>query len=219
MITLARGFGRLAAALVVALPLAFAATAQTAIDESAPPPPRPDAASAADATLPGPADPVEADVTPSGSGTTPNAEPLSFSTPPRPRPAALAEVRIEAALASLTTSRPRPRPADLAERAERIVAARRAAEESRRNVPVASTPTSAEIEAQATTPSAIPRGEMALIGVFGTPDARRALLRLSDGQFVRVGVGGEVDGWRVIAIGTDEIRLLRGGQTRVYELP
>ena len=59
----------------------------------------------------------------------------------------------------------------------------------------------------------------ALIGLFHGPDGGRALLRLADGEIVRVGTGEEVAGGRVPAIGRDAVRLRQGDRELILRMP
>ena len=114
------------------------------------------------------------------------------------------------------TPRPRPRPASLAERAQAILEAGRRAELRAQNAASTRNP---RINAAATIDDGIVLDSIALIGVFGTEESRRALLRMETGEFVRVSLGATVDGWRIIAIGPEEVRLLRARETRLVRLP
>ncbi|MEO1640742.1 MAG: hypothetical protein AAFU41_15990 [Pseudomonadota bacterium] len=61
--------------------------------------------------------------------------------------------------------------------------------------------------------------EINLIGVYGRPNARRALVRLSNGRFVRVEVGSALDGGQVTAIGDTALNYVKRGRTYAIELP
>ena len=58
-----------------------------------------------------------------------------------------------------------------------------------------------------------------LIGVYGSPSNRRALVRLSNGRLQNVKVGDRLDGGRVAAIGEDELRLTKSGRNIVLRMP
>ena len=66
---------------------------------------------------------------------------------------------------------------------------------------------------------AIRLSQVNLIGVYGAPSSRRALVRLSTGRFVKVGVGDRVDGGRVATIGASELSYVKSGQTHRLTLP
>lgn len=57
-----------------------------------------------------------------------------------------------------------------------------------------------------------------LIGVLDVKSGRKALLRMSGGEYLKVGRGDTVDGWRVSAINRDSVRLTHGNQSRTLLL-
>ena len=61
-------------------------------------------------------------------------------------------------------------------------------------------------------------GRISLIGVLDAKSGRQALLRTPSGEFLKVGRGDTVEGWRVSAINRDAVRLTRGGQNRTLLL-
>jgi hypothetical protein len=63
------------------------------------------------------------------------------------------------------------------------------------------------------------RGNMSLIGVFGSASERRALVRLPNGRVERVGPGDRIQGVQVAAVGADSVRLTRGGRETLLRLP
>ena len=58
-----------------------------------------------------------------------------------------------------------------------------------------------------------------LIGVYGRPGDRRALVRLSNGSYVKVEIGSTLDGGRVTAIGDSALNYVKRGQTYALQLP
>ncbi|MDJ0629475.1 MAG: hypothetical protein QNJ44_14545 [Rhodobacter sp.] len=82
-----------------------------------------------------------------------------------------------------------------------------------------SIPTRASVAKQATEENAINLSKVNLIGVYGTPSNRSALVRLKSGRFVKVAVGDKVDGGRVAAIGDSELRYVKGGRNITLKLP
>jgi Tfp pilus assembly protein PilP len=58
-----------------------------------------------------------------------------------------------------------------------------------------------------------------LIGIYGRPDRRRALVRMANGRYVKVEVGDQLDRGRVTAIGSDRLQYQRGGRNVVLEMP
>jgi hypothetical protein len=71
----------------------------------------------------------------------------------------------------------------------------------------------------ATTKNALRLKRTSLIGVYGSPSKRRALVRLANGRYVKVKVGQRVDGGKVAAIGAHELRYVKGGRTIVLKMP
>ena len=71
----------------------------------------------------------------------------------------------------------------------------------------------------ATQEDVLPLREINLIGVYGRPNARRALVRLSNGRYVRVEVGSTLDGGQVTAIGEDALNYVKRGRTLALQLP
>ncbi len=63
------------------------------------------------------------------------------------------------------------------------------------------------------------RNEISLVGVFGSPSKRRAILRLPNGKMTKVEAGDRVDGARVAAVGSDSVRLSGRSQDILLKLP
>lgn len=61
--------------------------------------------------------------------------------------------------------------------------------------------------------------EINLIGVYGTPNDRRALVRLANGRYVRVSVGDSLDGGQVAAISDNALNYIRRGRTVTLQIP
>jgi hypothetical protein len=80
-------------------------------------------------------------------------------------------------------------------------------------------PTSASVARRATIENAISLREINLIGVYGTDRDRRALVRLSNGRYVKVKVGDRLDGGQIAAIGRDELRYSKGGRNITLSVP
>lgn len=72
---------------------------------------------------------------------------------------------------------------------------------------------------QATMQNAINLRKMNLIGVYGTPANRRALVRLPSGRYKKVKVGDRIDGGRVVAIGDSELRYQKSGRNVTLKIP
>jgi hypothetical protein len=82
-----------------------------------------------------------------------------------------------------------------------------------------SVPSKASVAKQATVKNAIKLRNINLIGVYGKPSSRRALIRLSNGRYQKVAVGDRLDGGRVSAIGESELRYTRRGRDVVLKMP
>ncbi|WP_424964918.1 hypothetical protein [Dinoroseobacter sp. S375] len=80
-------------------------------------------------------------------------------------------------------------------------------------------PTTASVARQATIEDALRLNRINLIGVYGTPNSRRALVRLASGRYVKVEVGDRVDGGRVGAIGETSLQYTKGGRNITLEMP
>ncbi|NIZ62916.1 hypothetical protein DL239_18270 [Sedimentitalea sp. CY04] len=82
-----------------------------------------------------------------------------------------------------------------------------------------SIPTSASVARQATMENSINLRKVNLIGVYGKPSNRRALVRLSSGRYKKVKVGDRIDGGQVVAIGDAELRYQKGGRNVTLKIP
>ncbi|WP_210527884.1 hypothetical protein [Rubellimicrobium arenae] len=105
----------------------------------------------------------------------------------------------------------RLQPNEAAESSEAEVASAAAA--------VPSGPTASSVAQAATFADAMALRDINLIGVYGQPDARRALVRMGNGRYLRVGVGDSLDGGQVTAIGDNVLNYVRRGQTQVLVIP
>ncbi len=133
---------------------------------------------------------------------TPNAVPASVRPDTRPRNFARIVKRAE------RVERAAPEPTQVASTA--AVAPRTVAP---------SLPSKASVATQATVKNAIKLRDINLIGVYGKPSSRRALIRLSNGRYQKVAVGDRLDGGRVSAIGENELRYTRRGRDVVLKMP
>lgn len=172
----------------------------------------------------------------------PAPRPTDLVPEPEPTP----ELDLSGATPEAVAQSPRPgeRPDDIAERARRILAAAaasQAATPAAAAAPAATArggtdaeddagessasaaagpviPSSASVARQATEENAIRLNRINLIGVFGTPNDRRALVRLSSGRVVRVQVGDRLDGGQVAAIGENELHYVKSGRNEVIRI-
>ena len=80
-------------------------------------------------------------------------------------------------------------------------------------------PSSASVAKSATIKNTINLRNVNLIGVYGKPSNRRALVRLSNGRYQKVQVGDRIDGGRVSAIGDNELRYNKGSRNLTLKMP
>ncbi len=113
-------------------------------------------------------------------------------------------VAAAAARAPVATPVPDPRPADLDEPEPTAAPPR--------------LPTSASVARQATEENVINLRKINLIGLYGSSSSRRALVRLSNGRFVKVGVGDRLDGGRVTQIGSNALTYKKGSRNLTLKL-
>lgn len=147
--------------------------------------------------------------------------------------APLSQQGADAALAAATdravaeSLRPDARPKNFGQIIERATA-EEAEEEAAEPVQTASIapravvpniPSSASVSREATQKNAIRLREVNLIGVYGKPSDRRALVRLPNGRFQKVQVGDRIDGGRISAIGDSELRYQKGSRNLVLKMP
>jgi len=72
---------------------------------------------------------------------------------------------------------------------------------------------------QATFKNALNLDKTALIGVYGTPSKRYAMVRTAGGRYKKVKVGDTVDGGRIQAITATEVRYQKGARLLTLSLP
>lgn len=80
-------------------------------------------------------------------------------------------------------------------------------------------PSSASVSKAATVKNAINLSRVNLIGVYGKPSSRRALVRLSSGRYKKVKVGDRVEGGRVSAIGESQLVYNKNGRSVTLRMP
>ncbi|MEQ6204137.1 hypothetical protein ABMC88_13895 [Sulfitobacter sp. HNIBRBA2951] len=80
-------------------------------------------------------------------------------------------------------------------------------------------PSKASVARTATVKNAINLRKVNLIGVYGKPSSRRALVRLANGRYKKVRVGDRIDGGRVSAISSSELRYQKGGRSVRLKMP
>lgn len=127
---------------------------------------------------------------------------------------------------------PVARPANIAtliSRADAAAAAQRGALVTRQATQVSAAVTPREVAPPAPSRQSVARAatqdnainlrRVNLIGVYGTPSDRRALVRLSNGRFQKVKVGDALDGGRILAISDTQLRYQKSGRNLVLDLP
>ena len=135
-------------------------------------------------------------------------------------------------LAVRVSRKPAPRPKDMSRAVEAAVAAAvrapepdiadaqpEADEEPETASAAPAIPTRASVAKQATYVNAINLSKINLIGVYGTKSSRYALIRQSNGRYKKVKVGDSIDGGRVAAINSDEVRYQKSGRMVTLKLP
>lgn len=80
-------------------------------------------------------------------------------------------------------------------------------------------PTTTSVAQAATIEGAIKLRDINLIGVYGQPNNRRALVRLGNGRYVKVEIGSSLDGGSVTAIGDNALNYVKRGKTYALQLP
>lgn len=133
---------------------------------------------------------------------------------------------IPTAQAAVQSPRPLTRPEGFAERvaqarstaaAARIAAAAPSIIAPRTVSP--SIPSNASVARAATQTNALNLRRINLIGVYGQPASRNALVRLANGRFKTVKVGDQIDGGRISAISDTELRYQKGSRNIVLKMP
>ncbi|PIE13009.1 MAG: hypothetical protein CSA70_07020 [Rhodobacterales bacterium] len=80
-------------------------------------------------------------------------------------------------------------------------------------------PSKASVAKQATVRNALNLRKINLIGVYGKPSSRRALVRLANGRYKKVKIGDRIDGGRISAIGDSELRYNKNGRNVILKMP
>ena len=160
-------------------------------------------------------------VGPRATPISPQAVTISRTPPKKPRDF---NRRVQAAVAAAAAPARRAQPAPEVEEPEPSRTARNA-EPGEDEEPVAAAarapkvPTKASVAKNATFVNAINLSKTNLIGVYGTPSKRYALIRLGNGQYKKVRIGDRVDGGTVAAITESEVRYKKGGRMVSLAMP
>jgi type IV pilus biogenesis protein PilP len=80
-------------------------------------------------------------------------------------------------------------------------------------------PTAGSVAQAATLDNAINLREVNLIGIYGGSGDRRALIRMSNGRYLRVTVGDRLDGGRVTAISASSLSYTKRGRPITLQVP
>lgn len=118
---------------------------------------------------------------------------------------------------------PKTRPKNFARTAARIL--KKSQENETRVVAVAPRtvkPTgkiNGTVARNATLSNALNLRKVNLIGVYGKTSSRQAMVRLTNGRYVKVKAGDRLDGGRVAAIGASELRYVKKGRNIVLKMP
>ncbi len=151
---------------------------------------------------------------------------LAVSRKPEPRPQDLSRA-VEAAVAVASrqplATPPVEEPAPLEAATQTASAAGNTEIEADSEPEVASAmprlPTKASVSKQATFVNAINLSKVNLIGVYGTPSNRYALIRQTNGRYKKVEIGDSFDGGRVAAITASEVRYQKSGKMVTLAMP
>lgn len=87
------------------------------------------------------------------------------------------------------------------------------------NSPRLAIPTDTSVAQRATFEDAIRLNQVNLVGVFGLPSDRRALIRLPSGRFVKLKVGDKIDGGTIAAITDTKLQYRKGNRTLELSIP
>lgn len=137
---------------------------------------------------------------------------MTVSRRPAPKPSTIAAIAANARrdeVAAAKTAKPEPTVISSPTQDDEI-------DEPEPTAAASKFPTNASVAKRATVRNGMDLGEMNLIGLFGSSKSRRALIRMPNGKFVKVGVGDKLDGGKVTAIGTDTISYTK--KSRSYTL-
>lgn len=143
---------------------------------------------------------------------------VSISRMPAPRPRDLNRAVEAAVAAAVRQPEPEPEP-EAAPVAEKAIATEADGEPELASAQP-SIPTKASVAKQATFKNAINLSKLNLIGVYGSPSKRYALVRTAAGRYKKVKVGDTIDGGgRVAAITATEVRYQKGGKLVSLSMP
>lgn len=155
------------------------------------------------------AEPVEEDEFAPGPGA------VSAAPAPLTRPDSLDMTPSENIVASAPA--PKPRPSSIRPRPAAVAGASTASSATVMRVQ-RGPPTGPGVANAATLSNALELSDINLLGVFGRQGSRRALLRMPNGDVMRVTRGAVVDGWIVSRIDGASLRITRGGEAQTLNV-
>ena len=140
---------------------------------------------------------------------------------PRVRPAKIKELAASSQIFSNTQIGLSVKPKDRPKIRKRIVVADYSGEGEEATVAgtISRAATKNSIVKIATTKNAINQRKLNLLSIYSRGSEKRAIILFPTGQTKLVKVGDTLDGGRVAAIGTSEIRYLKGGNNLVLRIP
>ena len=140
---------------------------------------------------------------------------------PRVRPAKIKELAAKSQIFSNTQIGLSVKPKDRPKIRKRIVVADYSGEGEEATVAgtISRAATKNSIVKIATTKNAINQRKLNLLSIYSRGSEKRAIILFPTGQTKLVKVGDTLDGGRVAAIGTSEIRYLKGGNNLVLRIP
>ena len=125
--------------------------------------------------------------------------------------------------------KPKPRPNNFANVVDRARKAQNSAETQevtrvaaavpRQQKTAPKIPSKASVAKAATVRNQLNLRKINLIGVYGKPSSRRALVRLANGRYKKVKVGDRIDGGRISSIGDGELRYTKNGRNVILKMP
>ncbi len=132
-----------------------------------------------------------------------------------PRPAARprAVERAAARAAKAPAAKPQPKAEPAPERTGRVVVARR------NEIAKPSGKTNNSVQKNATVSNVVNLRRIGLMGISGSRNAPKALVRMPNGSFVTVKVGDRLDGGRVAEIGNGRLRYVKNGRSITLKMP
>lgn len=132
----------------------------------------------------------------------PTKQAVAASIGPKARPRGFAKI----------VERTRKRGADASDGSVAIAAA------SPRQTVAPKIPTRASVAKQATIKNAINLRKVSLIGIYGSASARRALVRLPSGRYVKVKPGSRLDGGKVVSISATKLVYKKGSRSLTLQV-